>query len=322
MAGLRGNNATVAFAKQTGRGTPNTTYTDAFNFTGGNIEPTREIDNLSETDSKRDAGDSYVRVGGAAGAPEFYLRTANAHHVLQAAFGTQVDSGVADPWTHTITLAESLSYYTFSREVSDTLFEQFDDCKVNELTVSAEAGSPLVATLDVVGRSATRLTAAPTYPASGSDTPQNFNFATVTLNGAATSLVGSFEFTLSQGVSVQQTDDVKPYDVVEGLREVTLGFSLIFETLDEYNKFHYGSAAGTAQAGTVFTTTADTKFKFDLAGATPAREIEFTFPKLAYEEFPVEPDPGGDPIVVDVRARAQRHANGLVSAVVKNGVAT
>lgn len=319
MAGLRGNDALFALQKQSARASAAAldADSDVTPFTGGNIGPARAIDQLSETDSSRDEGVSYVQQTSVAGNPEFYLRDSIAHHVLEAAMGTINTTGTTN-YVHALTLASVIPYYTFYKEQSDTLYEKYADCMVNELTVSAEAGGPLTAGLDIVGRSATRLAAQPaSLPDQAEDTVHNFNNATVTLAGVGTSLIGSFDLTLTNNVSTQQTDDSVPYDVVPGLRSATLGFDLIFETLDEYNKFHYGGASGTTVSSTIHTTSAEFLFS---RGAN--NSVEFTFPSIAYEEFPVEPDAGGDPIVVPVRARAQRHASGLLSAEVKNQKAT
>jgi hypothetical protein len=320
MGGLRGNDALFGIGKQaSGKGTANSTAStwDVLPFSGGSIGPVRSVENLSETDSSRDQGVAYVQNFSVEGTPEVYVRDSNIHHILESVLGTISTTGTTN-FTHTITAASALPYYTFYREIGDTLFERFEDCKVSEVTISAEAGQPLTASLNIMGRNAVRLTSQPASIATtASDAVYNFNEAAVTLAGGSTALVGSFECTISNNVSMQQTDDAKPYDVVEGLREVSLGFTLIFETLDEYNRFNYGGTSGTAQSSTLATTSAEFTFS---KGANNA--VEFTFPEIAYQEFPVEPDPGGDPITVDVRAVAQRNASGVISCEVKNQEAT
>ena len=126
-------------------------------------------------------------------------------------------------------------------------------------------------------------------------------------------MVRSFELNIDNNLSLQQTDASVPYDVVEGTREVSLSFDLIFETLSEYNAFHYGGTSGTAVSSNIYTTSAD--FQFD-NGAN--NQIKFTLPSIAYEEFPVEPSAGGDPVTVSVRAVAQRGGSPVITAVVKN----
>lgn len=319
MGGLLGNQASFALAKQSAKGTPNTTYTDRVPFTGGSIAPTRTVDNLAETDANRDQGTSFVSSYGVEGAPEFYVRDANIHHFLTAALGAQADSGSTN-YTHTITPANALSYYTLYREIGGTLFEQFDDCMANELTISADAGSPLTASLSFLGLKSTRLAAQPGSISSlslAAGAVYNFGEAAVTLASGATSLVSSFEMTLSNNTTSQQTDEFSLYDVVPGQRELTLGFTMIFETLDEYNRFHYGGTSGTAQSPTLATVAANFSFS---KGSN--NQVNFDFPVLSYEELPVDPDPSGAPITVDVRARAQRSASPIVTATVKNQVAT
>jgi hypothetical protein len=321
MAGLKGNVAWVAAAKQTSKGTA-ATLTSASGYkmplTGGNITPTRTTDNLSETDASRDRGVTYISQTGVEGTPEFYVRDASAGFWLHKVLGADAVTGTTN-YVHALTPANTLPYITAWRMIGDTLYEEFRDCKVGSATISAEAGGPLTMSCGIMGLRASRLTAAPDNAspvAMDSGAVYSYNDATVTLGGGATALVRSFELTIENNLSLQQTDDSVPYDVVEGVREISLGFDLIFETLDEYNKFHYGGAAGTAIDKNVFTTSA--LFSFD-KGANNA--VSFNLPSIAYEEFPIDPDPGGDPIVASVRAVAQRGGT-ILTATVKNQVAT
>jgi hypothetical protein len=319
MAGIRGNQAYLLNGIQTAKGAAITAWQDKHYFSGGSISPSKSTEQLSETDSERDQGDSYVTQTSIEGAPEVYGRATTIHHWLEYVLGKRETTG-AGPYTHTLTPSAALPYVTFGRMQGGLLFEEFTDCKVSEATFSAGTASPLTVASTIVGRGSKRLAAewsaglAP--PAAPTVAPYNFNNATVTLGGGATTLVSSFEATVSNSVSAQQTDDSVPIDVAEGVRSVTLGFDLIFETLAAYNEFHYGSSGGTTQVPTLSSTSAE--FLFTLGAET----VNFKFPKLIYEEFPVEPDPGGDPIVVPVRARAQRHAEGMLKATVVNTKAT
>lgn len=318
MAGIRGSQAYLVAAKQTAKAAEPAAWQDKYFFSGGNIGPSRGTDQLSETDNNRNAGDFYVTQTGVEGSPEVYARDASIHHILEYALGTVVHSGATN-FIHTVTPGAALPYVTFGKGQGGVLFEQYNDTKVDELTISAGTASPLTAAFSVQGRSAKRLAAewsaglAP--PAASTIAPMNFNQATVKVGGSTTALVSSFEATISNNLTLQQTDDSVPFDVVEGTLAVTLGFDLIFEDLKEYNKFHYGGEAGTTQSPTIFTTSANFLFTVGVNNS-----LEFNFPSIAYQEFPVEPDPGGGPVVVSVRAAAQRHAEGFVTAVVKNQV--
>lgn len=324
MAGLRGNQAWWMFAKQTGKGvaaTPAVATTYKTPFSGGSIAPSRTVDNLAETDANRDAGVAFARVGGVDGTPELYCRDASLGALLTYTLGADAVTGTMPNFVHTITAANTIPYVTFWRDIADTLFEQYTDCMISSLTIRASAGDPLSAAVAVSGLSATRLTTdpslSPVIPLQ-SGYVYNYNDATVTLAGGATALVGGFELTIDNNVSRQQTDAFVPYDVIAGQRQVSLSFDLIFETLTEYNKFHYGGAAGTTQSSAIYTTSAD--FQFD-NGAN--NQVKFTLPTIAYEEFPVEPNTGGDPIVASVRAVGQRPTSGsIITAVVKNQVSS
>ncbi len=326
MAGLRGNTAWLMGQKQTARGAvpaivlPGAAAAGAykFPFSGGNIMPVRAIDNLAETDANRDRGVSFVRSGGVEGTPEVYVRDAGIGFLLQGALGADLPTGTAPNFIHSLTPANTIPYITFWRDLGDTLFEQYNDCLIDTLTIRAGAGDPLTAAVGINGLSATRLTTdpsiTPNVPIQGGYV-YSYNDATVTLAGGVTALVSSFELAINNNVSRQQTDAFAPYDAIAGAREVSLSFDLIFETLAEYSKFHYGSASGTVQSSALYTTSAD--FQFD-NGAN--NQIKFTLPNIAYEEFPVAPNTGGDPIVASVRAVAQRGST-VLTATVKNQAA-
>lgn len=317
MAGLRGNQAYWAWTKQASKGTPAAVGVHKTPFSGGSIGPTRSVAQLSETDTSRDEGVSYVEVNGLEGSPECYVRDTNIHSLLDLVLGATVTSG-AGPYVHTGTPAAALPYVTFWRGVGDTLFERFEDCMVSEVTISADAGGPLTASLAVMGLNTTRLTsdAWSAVPLASAGV-YNFNEATVTAHGGATALISNFELTISNNVTTQQTDSITPYDVVPGQRSVTVGYDMIFETLAAYNEFNYGGSSGTAQGSAITTTSLN--FEFNKG----AGSIEFDIPNAAVEEFPVEPDPGGDPIVASVRTRAQRvTGTPLITTVVTNAKAT
>lgn len=324
MAGLRGNVAWLMGARQAAKGTaatPSATTSWKTAFAGGNIGPVRETDHLAETDSSRDQGILYAVTGGVEGEPEVYVRDASIGAYLSWAMGTTVPTGTTPNYTHAITPNNALPYVTLWRNVGDLLWEEFKDCKIGSLNISAEAGQPLTATIGVQGLTSTRLTADPSTAGTvvlESSTVYNYNNATVTLAGGVTALVGSFELGIENNLSRQQTDAFTPYDVVEGTREVTLGFDLIFETLTEYNKFHYGGASGTAFSSSIYNTDA----VFDFAGPTANQNLKFTLPSIAYEEFPVEPSAAGDPVTVSVRAVAQRSGSPVLTVEAKNQVVT
>lgn len=318
MAGLRGSQAFLVAGKQSAKGTPVTKWQDKYFFEGGNISPSRSTDQLSETDSQRNAGDFFVQQTAVEGSPEVYVRDASIHHLLEYALGTATHSGTTN-FTHTITQAAALPYLTLGKGQGALLFEQYNDNKVDSLDLAWATGSPGIATVNIMGLASVRQAAewgselAP--PAAAEVAPLNWNVAEVTLAGAETRLASSFEMSIANNLTLQQTDNSVPFDVVEGLAAVTGGLDLIFETLAEYNRFHYGSTTGTTQSPELGTTTLKVVLE---RGVNNSLTLEF--PKIAYTEFPVEPDPGGAPVVASVKFAAQRNAEGFVKAIVKNQV--
>lgn len=323
MAGLRGKSAWLAAGKQSAKGAAAAAAKHMWPFAGGTVGPRRNFERLSETDDQRDQGAAYVTQSGVEGQPEVFVRDANIDFWLGAALGAVADGGVDPNYEHTVTPASALPYITVWRMIGDVLYEQFTDVMVNELVIRAEAGQPLRAQVGLLGLKPERLTSDPSGSWAGVSLANGpvytYNEATVTLGGAATSLVSSFELTISNNIELQQTDDVIPYDMVPGTLEVSIAWDMIFESLDEYNSFHYGGASGTVIDHNIYETSVEFAFS---KGAN--NEISFALDKIAYEEFPVEPQPEGGPVTVSLRASAQRPDPGdpIITAVVKNQSAT
>lgn len=313
MAGLRSNVAWVQWGKQSVKGTAVVPSFRSNYASDDRVAPRAEFATFPETDATRDAPDSQKMVGGTEGSFQVGSRDSIAHSILEAAMGTKVTSGSTN-FTHTLTGANSLAYWTIEEMLGDLLWERFTDQVANELTINVEAGGFMTMALSWLGRTPTRLTAEPTKATLASDTLYTFNDAAVSIGGAASALVRSMNLTLTNNLQAQQTDDFVPYDIHAGQREVTVGFDMIFEDLAHYNAFHYGTTTGTTQSATTFVT--DLNFLFT-KGAN--NSMEFDLDALNYEEYPVTQDPGGDPLVVPVRARSRRNATtGLLKAIVKN----
>lgn len=322
MAGLRGNNAWWTFMKQSAKGTPATLVLPInktaggtlggykATFAAGDFSPNRVFGKLAETDSNRNQGVSFAKTGGAVGNPETYARDAIVGPLAAYCLGGEARSGAEPNFVHKATQAGTIPYVTFwsmvGGAVGEGLYEEYVDCFVNSLHFKAVAGDPLTVAAGILGLKSVRKTVDVTA------TPKveleqgyvyNYNDATVTLAGGATSKISSFDLTYSNGVTSQQTDDFSPIDVVAGVVTVDLTFDMIFDSLVEYNKFNYGAEAGTAESSALYTTSA--KFLFEKAGSAN-NAIKFELPSIAYETFPVAPNVTGAPIVVSVKAVAQR----------------
>jgi hypothetical protein len=335
MAGLRGNQAYLAFQQQTAKGTPATaSKTKAIKsaITGGVISPVREIARLSETDAKRDQGVAYVKKDGLKGNPDIYVRGNATAALLLGCLGKDTVTGSTAPFVHTLKPEETLPYWTVWTMLGGTaggtatLLEEHQNCIFSDVNFKAAAGSPLTATASLLGTTTKRLTAEVAEIAATpqeNSTAYTFNMAEIelgegtgtlgTAGTATTHLVSSFDLNIQNTAVEQQTDSTVPFDIAIGKRAITLGFELFFENTEEYNRFHYGGPTGTAISPNIYETVAKFKFKIG-TGET----IEFYLPHIAYEEFPVQANPEGNPINVAVKAVGQRSSEDIIKCKVEN----
>jgi hypothetical protein len=319
MAGLSGSQAYFGIAKNVNNakgGAVPTTPRWRNPFTGGSAGPERVVERLQETDTTRDPGSAYLVRGGAAGSPEFYVRPDSFPAYAAAAFGNLVTSG-AGPYVHTIdTTAATLPYVAFFKMLGGTIFERYEDCMVSSLTVRAEAGQPLSAAMSFMGLSVTRSDAEWTTPGTYDVAePWYFHEATIAIGGSTVTNVRSFELTLENNVQQQQTDSIALYDVVPGRRELSGSFDMIFDSTDAFNAYkthHYGTTSGTTQPNTLQTQS----LSFTFAKGTDT--VQFTVNKAAYEEFPADPDAGGDPVISSVRFAGIRPDSGAFATCIVN----
>lgn len=314
------NQAWWALLKQTAKGTPGTAPTFKAPFSAGTRPKAgKTFAQLSETDSARDEGVDYITKATAAGAPEAYGRDSYAHFLLEAALGSRTTAGTTN-YTHTITPASTLAYYTLWSMLGNTIWEETDDAFVNTLTMKAGAGAPLTIALDFLGITQKHLTADPSVAVNlANDQVYTYNDATVTMSGGATAFVSDFTLTYSNAVTDAQTNNIAPIDLVLGKRSATLDFTMYFNDATEYNQFYYGTAAPAANA-TASNTVRTTDLDFLFSHGTN-NSIELAFPRIQIEDFPVDPNANGQPIQVAVKGRAQRGGTPILTATVKNQVA-
>lgn len=322
MSGLAGNVAWLALGKQPAKGTAATTPSVWTPMSStARPAPSREMDRLSETDADRDPGATYLKSTSVGGGAQVYGRDSVLDLIFGGVLGTVVDSGTTPNYIHTATTAIALPYFTVWTMVGNTLFEKLTDVQIGEATVRAGAGEPMTVDLTFMGLQAVRLTADPsaawTPLVLDSDPVYTYNEAVVTLGGSASQLLSSFELSISNNLSLQQTNGLVPLDMAAGRMEVGLSFDMIFQDLTKYNNFYYGSASGTAPATTIFSEAMDFTFSKGTNNS-----VDLSLPKVTYEEFPVEVQPDGSPITVSVRANVDRNAGSLLTATVKNQKAT
>ena len=303
-----GNNADLAYAIQAAKGTPATAAAHRFYLTGGGISAPKETARLAETSGGRTAQGSYVRQVRAEGSPAAYVRPNMIGGLLYAAMGAKSVSGAADPYEHVFELAATQPWLTFWRMLGGTLFERFADCKLTSLNIASTAGNPLVVTVGVVGLAPTAQAAGEAVAVEKVGTFMHFDGkGALQVENTPVTRIESFTLNIETGVTLQQGDDVVPYDATEGAVNVTIETVETISNFALYNRMVYGSATPAAN-------TAPSKEMLELGGSPagidfkftrstgPERSLRFAATRVAVEEITgIELNTDGSPIKQTVR---------------------
>lgn len=326
----------VGVGIQSAKGVAAVTANARFMLTGGGIGPQREIVDLEESTSARLRLGAYVARARAGGTPAAYARPDVLGVLLYGAMGSKTVTGAADPWTHVLTLAATLPYLTWWRNVGGLLFERFHDTKVGSLTLRSVEGAAMIAETELVGLTANAKAAALAAPAISVETPFVHYDAQgqLLVEGVAVASIRSSVVTINNGAAAVPGDSLGGYAVSEGLQTITIETMQLIEDVALWNRLHYGSAAPADNAPA-------TRNVLELAGApaglglkwtrrndagaalAPARELEILAPRLQVKSIAgYDTGSGGDPLVATVTYQVYKPASGSgLTANLKNGVA-
>lgn len=246
------NNAlTVAFGKQTAKGTPQVTPQVKVSYIGQfGPRPTWATITLAETDAARQEADE-VRVGfSVRDQSEHYIRPNEHHFFAHALLGSTVTTG-AGPYVHTATSTAdgTAPYYTMYRTTESTVeSHQMIDCQLSMLEWVGGAGQALSMTADWVGLSAS-LGATDPVLALATQVPLVYPQVTATWGGVHDGSVQSFKITAMQNRSPWIGDTgVTAFDIVPGLLSVRAELVMLFQNDQEFRNFITGSTGGTVPA--------------------------------------------------------------------------
>ena len=258
----------LALAKQSGKGVAATAAQFRTRVTGGDVMPMRNVPDFAETGTNRLPRTSFVASMGVDGNPSMGLRDEIANLLFYGALGSKAVAGSSDPWTHTITPATALPYFTFWRQLGDLIWEKFIDCKVSRLELMSEAEQALILTGTVVGLKARALDAA-TYATEATAAPlagvgetgtglfvHHHGSGLLLVETVAISRMERVALTIENNVGRQFGDSIFADDITEGAQEITIATRQRVAATEEdlYNRLHYGAAnpsSGTDAVGTV-----------------------------------------------------------------------
>lgn len=335
--GVPGNIGDLAFAPQTTKGTPAATALHRVLITGGGIAPTREVSPLEGSTGQRLRQGAFVARARAGGTPSTYVIADMIATLLYGAMGAKAVAGVADPYTHTITLATTQPYFTFWRHIGGILTERFPDCKISQLVLRSAEGQALTVEITIVGLGAHNEDTALVAPALELDMPFVHYDAEQQLlvEGAAIAHMRQVTVTIGTGATVVPGDNLGGYSVAEGLIGIRFETMQLIANAELWNRYHYGAAnpadhaplsrglleLGGAPAGL------DLKWsKRDNAGvaAVPARSLQLQAPRVVLSNITgMETNSNGEPLVATVTYDAYQPVGGAsgLTAIVANSLA-
>lgn len=328
---------TLAFAKQTAKGAAATAAAFRVPVVGGDVMPQRTVNDLEETGANRQRSQSYVSRVDAGGAPEFAVRLKPLGLLAYGALGAKAVVGAAAPYTHTITAANALPWFTVWRMLGDLIYDKFIDCKVTQLVLTSEAGQPVRAAVTFMGldHESLDLSTFTTEVAVAEDNgPPLMHYdgaGAFLLEGAAVSSIERIVVTINNNGSLQQGDSLAGYDVSEGMRNIQIETRQAIIDAAAYNRFHYGSAtpaAGTGPNPEVVELAGPNgiDFLWTQVGAAPGPEESLRVQAQRLQIVSLggySPGTGNDPLKQDATYRAYQPASGSpLTAVLKNAQAT
>lgn len=294
-----GNSRLIYAAKQTAKGTPNTTPTEVFPLSGdGAMNPNRAIIQLPETDASSQRSDSVVVGSSPGGTWTGWLRAKQFKMLAEGIMGATAGTPTA-----TATPTKVLPYYTIFDVIPGVQCTQYNDVRFSSLQIGSTSLQGATYSLEAVALSAILNAAEPSL-ALPTDTKYSHSYLTVTVGGSAPGTHDSVQITINRNVSLLRGDlGLAIYDSHPGLFEVTGQFSRIYTNDDDYNKVHGGSAGATTLTRTVFAETLSVLYAEDAT-----HSIELVSSGIEYTEITEPVNVDGSPIVETLVFNTKRQA--------------
>jgi hypothetical protein len=300
-----GNIADIAYAVQTAQGSPATPPTVRSPVTGGGLGPNRSVIDIEETTDSRLRNRSVVAYVDVAGSPEIACRADDIGAWLFGALGSEGVGGVGDPFTHVIVNAGSLPYMTFWRSLGGLIWEEFDDCKIQQLVITSETGQPMKAVATVIGlnpvyHDEAGYASVVAIDFTDEDPFMHYDGSGVFLvDGAPVSCIEKIVLTINNNSAIQRGDSLGGCAITEGMLDITAELTHSIEDADLYNAFHYGDASPTDGDGPS-TTPLELAAGFDFSWirpGSPTRSLEIEAPRVTLQTLAgYEPNTNGDPL--------------------------
>lgn len=331
MAGVPGNIADMPFALQSAKGSAASASQWRLWLAGGSAPHSVMVkEDFEETTGARMLSDSYVSESHVEGEPDLFLMPVSAVPLIYGVLGAKAVSGASDPYTHTLTVATSVPYFTFWQSLGAGKFEKFKDCIITGLKIRGEANKPLIITPRIMGLTPSYLAAAETTVAV-EKTNRFMHYdgsGALLVEGAAVASIRSFEIDIDNGAEMIPGDSLHPNDVSIGRLSIVCTATMLVADFDLWERLMYASS--TPSGGD-----AVTKTPLELAGSPAGLSFTWTrvattriltaaIPRVQVDPFDDQPDVSGNPLVRTVTYRAYAPTDGSTPATftMKNATAS
>lgn len=229
--------------------------------------------------------------------------------------GTDTVTGEDAPFTHVQVPGAARPYLTIVKTVGEgdaVIREQYVDCKVVNLTISASAADKVVvAEFEVASLNpGINLDADPTgYDEVEEPFLYTDGEGAYVVGGDTVAAINQFRLQVATGEELWQGDGVRGYTMVAGVGSISLDATLLAEdgTIGVLKQHLYGTATPAANAEPVSTVYFDT-FELNLSKGTGEGERQFQVevPKLRYSVD--SPDPSADGGAVEIAVSGEVRA--------------
>jgi Phage tail tube protein len=247
MPPVSGNTRIICVAEQTAKGSPAAAPAQTFPLSAdAALSPNREIITLTETDASSQRARNAVVGASPGGGWSGMWRDSAALFLAEMVQGA-IAAGVATP-------TQAMPYFTAWDIIPGVMCTRYDDCRLGQLTVAGTTLQEITYTVDsVFALEATLNVAEPVIPALPTDLKFSYPHVQVRPAGVHGGTHDSFSIVVNRNLSYLRGDmGLAIYDTWPGLYEVTGQLVRIFESDDDFNKFHGGAAAATVLTTTIF----------------------------------------------------------------------
>lgn len=316
----------VAFALQSAKGAAASVSQFRLYPAGGDMpHAVAELQDLEEMTGQRMLSDAYIGEVAVSGSTRYHVRPLTIAPILFGVLGAQAVAGAGDPYTHTMTVASTLPYWTFWRMLGNGLAEKFVDCIIHRVVIHGESHQPLTVTVDVLGLTPSYIT--PAEATATVDTANVFMHsdaaAALKVEGTAVSCINSFDITIDNGAQPIPGDSITACDISIGRFSVETQTTQHLDSFALWNRVHYGSATPSTGAAHVTTplelagSPAGLDFKWTRVAAS--RTLEILIPRVVVPPFDLQGGTSNDPLTMEVPYRAvQPVAGSAITAIILN----